>query len=182
MRQLYLVKHIFSEPDETCLAEIYVDQEIKLNKSIIISLDRIITVLENLKIKDERIDNLRKIGENTYCIVDENYIDPITGRQLSYQIIKKINLYEHVYEIRFTSLVSKQLRHCRIFFTFNSKKDYALWTHGFTKIRDVSNYYGHTANEMTNLFGGIAEIIYKNINNSSDRRYICKEGEEHEVR
>lgn len=181
MRQLYLIKHIFGEPDPECLAEIYVDKEIKLNTSIIISLDRIITVLENIRIKNERIDSLRKIGENTYCIIDDNYTDPITGRKISYQIIKKINLYEHVYEIRFKSFVSGTVRNCRIFFTFNSKKNYTLWTHGFTKVRSVSDYYGNTANEMTNFLSGLAEVIYKSINNNSDTQYIGKEGEEHEV-
>lgn len=182
MKQLYLIKHILGEPDPNCLAEIYVEQEFKLNRSIIISLDRIITVLENVQIKDEKIDNLRKIGENTYCIIDDNYIDPITRNKISYQIIKKINLFEHVYEIRFTSFVNDQLRNCRIFFTFNNKDNYGLWTHGFTKIRSVSDYYGNNANEITNLLSRLAEIIYKNINNSSDEQYIVKEGEEHEVR
>lgn len=182
MHQLYLIKHILGEPNSECLAEIYVEKEIELNPSIIISLDRIITVLENVQIKNEKIDNLRKIGENTYCIVDDNYIDPITGKNISYQIIKKINSCEHVYEIRFTSFVSGIIRNCRIFFTFNSKKNYTLWTHGFTKTRRVSNYYGKTANELTNFLSNLAEFIYKNINSNSDEQYIGKEGEEHEVR
>lgn len=182
MRQLYLIKHILGEPNEDCLAEIYVDKEIELNKSVIISLDRIITVLDSIQIKNEKIDNLMKIGENTYCIIDDNYIDPITGRKISYQIIKKINSYRHVYEIRFQSWVSNNIRNCRIFFTFNSKKNYIIWTHGFTKLRSVSNYYGQTANEMTNLLGGLAEIIYRNINNNSDAQFISKEGKEHEVK
>ena len=139
MKQLYLMKHILGEPNSECLAEIYVEKEIELNNSIIISLDRRITVLENVQIKNEKIDNLRRIGENTYCIIDDNYVDPITGKNISYQIIKKINLCEHVYEIRFTSFVSNVIRNCRIFFTFNSKKNYVLWTHGFTKIKSISN-------------------------------------------
>ena len=63
MKQLYLMKHILGEPNSECLAEIYVEKEIELNNSIIISLDRIITVLENVQIKNEKIDNF------TICII-----------------------------------------------------------------------------------------------------------------
>lgn len=142
MKQLYLIKNILGEPNSQCLAEIYLDNEIKLNPTILINLDRIITILENIKFDGDLIAGLKRIDKNTYSIVDKDYRDPITGERIQYQIIKKINLCEHVYEIRFTSFVSNRIRNCRIFFTFNLKKKYILWTHGFTKISNISTYYG----------------------------------------
>lgn len=181
MQIFYLVKHI-SVTSPAKNAEVYLEDEFNLNHAIVEPLLRIKAFLSNVTFDEQgMIEQLRRREtENggVYYSYMDSYIDPITGREVEYEIVKKLNSQRHVYEIRFVSHMDNVNRNCRILFTLNKNKVYILLTHGFTKTR-LNDF--KAMNQLTNYLAQIAEIIFRNINtHNNDVEYIGKGGNRHE--
>lgn len=181
MQIFYLVKHISVTPPAKN-AELYLEDEFNLNHAIVEPLLRIKVFLSNVTFNSQgMIEQLRlrktKDGKVYYSYMDD-YIDSVTGQEVRYEIVKKLNSQEHVYELRFISHVHNINRNCRILFTLNENKVYIVLTHGFTKTR-LDDF--EKMNQLTNSLAQIAEMIFRNINtHNNDVEYIGKGGSRHE--
>lgn len=187
MQQFYLIKTLIVQRSTDKLAEEYLDQEQKINPLILEPLSWILVTLQNIKLdKNGNLSGLKKKtnrdGEEYYCIED-SFFSEITQQEIKYEIIKKLKVVDHVYEVRFQSKSTHtSLRNCRVIITVNERKKYTIWTYGFTKLPNANNIERRNANEQTNHLAQLAQILYREINNHSDVKYIGKQGQEHEVK
>lgn len=184
MKNYYLIKSGISGTDSKDLAEIYLEKEITDNPFIIEPLMSAIAVLKGLSFDNNgELAGLKfKIDQNNrgyYCIED-TYYSNFLNQEVHYEIIKKLNSVQHVYEIRFKSQNNYmvEIRNCRIFITYKVGQ-YYIWTYGLTKLYDGDNNY---YNDKTNTFGEISSLIFDAINrNFLEDKYVGKEESRHEV-
>ncbi|WP_308557769.1 hypothetical protein [uncultured Lactobacillus sp.] len=187
MQQFYLIKQLNGQWLSDKLAEEYLDKEREINPLILEPLSWILVTLQNIKLDENgNFSTLkRKInsnGESYYCI-EESYFSQITQQEVKYEIIKKLKIVDHVYEVRFQSKSTRTpLRNCRVIITVNERKNYTIWTHGFTKFPGANSAERQRVKAQTNRLANLAQVLYVQINNHSDVDYIGKRGQNHEVK
>lgn len=185
VKQYYLQKkEIYGKPVSVLLAEEYVHQVILDNHWFMIPLGQIIGTLSELHLDDDgEIQTLTQKQDaygSYYCIQSKNY--PLEdGRTIQYEILKKLHSSDHVYEIRALLNGEKFDKHCRIFMTINYKSPYFVWTFGFTKQKNKTNYANMSANGLTDKLTIASHRVFREINNGDEDAYIGKVGERHEI-
>lgn len=187
MKQYYLIKQgVKGVPVSIKLAERYIERMVEEDPWFLIPLGQIITTLSHLKLNsDGEIQGLKsKInhqGDEYYCVESKQYQLP-NGGNTKYEVLKKINSTDHVYEIRIKLKHSHGYdSHCRILMTINVCAPYFVWTYGFTKQQNIFLYAGMTANRLTDVLATVTHRVFRRLNSSDDSEYVGKDGERHEV-
>lgn len=187
MKQYYLIKRkVLGLPVGVDLAEHYVKQMADKDSWFLTPLGQAITTLSHLKLDSYgEIRGLKskvsKQGDKYYCIESKQYQMP-NGDNTKYEVLKKINSEDHVYEIR---IKLRSLHgydsHCRIFITINVDTPYFIWSYGFTKQENIFLYAGMSANRLTDVLSTVTHRVYRGINSDNESEYVGKVGERHEV-
>lgn len=157
-------------------------------------IKRIFNILDHLTIDEHgKITELRNLvtynGVTYQGIEDYFKYDPKhPDKKIHYSILKKLNAGNNSYEIRFGDKTYRGMEEFRIILTVHKKLNILVLTHGFSKKREISDYYGiGTANEVTTQLGRVASELYVILNDEinglrATDSYLGKEGERHEVR
>lgn len=188
MLQYYLTnQHINQKPAGVLLAREYVTSMVNSYSWLVEPLLRIRKTLENLSLNDKgEINGLTrkytKNGQPYLSISDEYYYAP-ANKHIRYEVLKKLNSFDHTYEIRFIAGDDHHKMHCRVIMTVERHMPFFLWTHGFSKSKFNTFYFRlRNANELTDRLSEIAFNIYKDMDeNYSAENYIGKEGARYEV-
>ena len=186
MRQYYLKSNKdLGQPRSISLASKYVEEMARMHPWFLKPFDQVRKILSVLTLdSDGEVDSLkRKVdrnGEIYYSIESEHY--PLeNGDMISYEILKKLNSKDHVYEIRIKIKDHHGDNNCRIFMTINVESPYFVWTYGFTKQKGIYLYANMSANRLTDVLAIATHRIFDNINFGDDTKFIGKAGERDEV-
>lgn len=157
MNKFFLLVEPYNEQDRDYLASRFLDK-MKMNRSFLETFVLIMKHVKNFVIKDDEIQDLFLYkGELIYKI----YTKDILGANRESIIVKKLNRFEHTYEIR----INEEYYKHRILFYFissdeslNNKEEFFVLSYGFSKSQNDFDFTDEFAESNDNIKKDI--IIY----------------------
>lgn len=202
MNQYFLVARKVHQlpPGDVPRAESYLINLLQDNENtewLLEVLSRIFNILSSLALDmngeiSGLSEQIQYDGQMCQCLSDCYFYNPPFSKKhhimINYTILKKLNSYNHSYEIRFKGGSMNHPLSCRVFLAPNDKVPCFILTYGFSKLLSIDHYYGiGSANRVTDVLSKISNIIFyetciKNGNANATSKYLGKRGERHEIK